>query len=161
MILAVYPGSFDPMTEGHAAVIRQATRLFDHVRVLIADNPTKQPLLSRDERIHVARERLSALPNVSVDGTQDLVVEYARRIGASLLLRGIRDAKDAQAEALLASANRQLAPELPTVLIGAEPGTSDVSSSALKRMLAEGQDISHMVSPELAARLRARLGPER
>lgn len=157
MILAVYPGSFDPLTEGHAAVIRQAARLFDHVRVLIADNPTKQPLLVRDERIAVARRRLGALPNVSVDGTDGLVVEYARAIGASVLVRGIRDADDAVAEARLASVNRQLAPELPTVLIGADPATATVSSSALKRMLADGRDVSHMVSPELAARLRARM----
>jgi len=158
MIIAVYPGSFDPLTAGHAGVVRQAARLFDHVRVLIADNPAKAPLLSRAERLAAARDRLGALPNVSVDVPDGLVVEYARGIGASVLVRGIRDADDAVSETQLASINRQLAPELPTVLIGADPAAAGISSSALKRMLADGRDVSHMVSPELAARLRARLG---
>jgi len=157
MILAVYPGSFDPLTAGHVAVIREAARLFDHVRVLIADNPGKSPTFTPDERVAVARERLAALPNASVDRTDGLVVEYARDVGASLLIRGIRGADDAQQEARLAAVNRQLAPELPTVLIGASPQTASVSSSALKQALRDGRDVSDLVSPALAARLRARL----
>ena len=157
MILALYPGSFDPLTEGHVSVVRQAARLFDHVRVLIADNPAKSSLLPADERVAVACARLAALPNVTVARTDGLVVEYARDIGASALLRGIRDVDDAIAEAQFAAVNRQLAPELPTLLIGADPRTADISSSALKRLLADGQDVGRFVSPALAARLRARL----
>jgi len=156
MILALYPGSFDPLTPGHAAVVRQAARLFDHVRVLVADNPAKACALSPAERVEVARDALRALPNVSVDHTAGLVVEYARHVGAACLLRGIRDADDAAVEARLAAANRQLAPELPTLLLGAAPNDAHISSSALKHMLAAG-DATDWVSPELAARLRARL----
>lgn len=156
MILALYPGSFDPLTPGHAAVVRQAARLFDHVRVLVADNPDKRCALTPAERVDVARHALRALPNVSVDHTAGLVVEYARDVGAACLLRGIRDADDAAIEARLAAANRQLAPELPTLLLGASPHAAHISSSALKRMLAAG-DACDWVTPELAARLRARL----
>ncbi|MCO4772303.1 MAG: pantetheine-phosphate adenylyltransferase [Deltaproteobacteria bacterium] len=158
MIVALYPGSFDPLTPGHAAVVRQAARLFDHVRVLIADNPTKSPALSTAERLEAARDALGTLPNVSVDCTSGLVVEYARSIGAACLLRGIRDADDAAVEARMAAANRRLAPELPTLLLGAASTHAHISSSALKRMLTDGEDVSDWVSPALAARLRSRLG---
>jgi pantetheine-phosphate adenylyltransferase len=161
MILALYAGSFDPLTSGHAAVVRQAARLFDHVRVVVADNPAKDPCLSRSERVEAARAALAALPNVSVDATSELVVEYARHVGAACLLRGIRDAEDAASEARLAAANRQLAPDLPTVLLGAAPADRGISSSALKRLLADGGDAGDWVSPELAQRLRARLGQDR
>ena len=157
MILAVYPGSFDPLTAGHVAVARQAARLFDHVRVLIADNPSKVPTLSRAERIEGARDALVHLPNVTVAYTDGLVVEYADHIGAACLIRGMRDADDAAIEARLAAANRQLAPHLPTLLLGADPQTRAISSSALKRMLLNGEDTADWVSPELERRLRARL----
>lgn len=157
MIIALYPGSFDPLTAGHAAVVRQAARLFDHVRVLVAENPGKSPLLPVQERVQAAREALEHLPNVTVASTDGLVVEYAACIGAACLLRGIRDEEDAAAEARLARANRQLAPSLPTLLLGAAPAEAGISSSALKRLLADGEDVSGWVSADLADRLRARL----
>ena len=138
MTIAVYPGTFDPITTGHVSVVREAVRLFAHVRVLIAVHPTKQPLFSLEERIELAREVLGVMPTVSVDGTRGLVVEYARSIGASVLLRGLRGAADAAYETELAQQNRQIAPEIATVMLPAEPRLSAVSSSELKARAQRG-----------------------
>lgn len=158
MTVAVYAGSFDPITLGHASVVRRAARLFSHVRVLVAVNPDKRALFSESERVALARELLGAMPNVSVDATTGLVVEYARAIGASYLVRGLRGAADAEPETELARVNLALAPELQTLLIPAEPGLSEVSSSGLKELARRGEDLSRLSSASVVAELRRRLG---
>jgi len=156
MTIAVYPGTFDPITTGHVSVVREAVRLFAHVRVLIAVHPTKQPLFSLEERIELAREVLGVMPTVSVDGTRGLVVEYARAIGASVLLRGLRGAADAAYETELAQQNRQIAPEIATVMLPAEPRLSAVSSSELKARAQRGEPIDEYCPSAIAERVRAR-----
>lgn len=158
MTIAIYAGSFDPITLGHASVVRRAARLFSHLRVLIAVNPDKQTLFSEAERVALARQMLGAMPNVSVDATSGLVVDYARAIGASFLVRGLRGAPDAAPETELARVNMALAPELQTVLIPAEPALAQVSSSGLKELARQGGDLSRLCSVEVLAELERRLG---
>ncbi len=160
MSIAVYPGSFDPVTLGHLSVIRQAARLYPHVVVLVAVNPEKRGLFSLEERVSLVRDSVKRFPNVSVDATEGLVVDYAREIGATVLVRGLRGASDADAETTLAHHNRQLAPEIATVLLPAAPELADVSSSRLKELARTGADLSPWCPTHVAERLRSRLAHE-
>ncbi|NVJ07291.1 pantetheine-phosphate adenylyltransferase [Myxococcus sp. AM001] len=159
MTIAVYAGSFDPVTAGHMSVVRQAARLFGHVVVVVAVNPDKESLLSADERVALLREAVAHHPNVTVARTQGLIVDFARDIGASVLLRGVRGATDAQFETTLAQNNRALAPELSTLFLPAEADLAEVSSSGLKERVARGEDVSAFCPPAVAAKLRERLDP--
>src|SRR5688500_11547289 len=152
MNIAVYAGSFDPATSGHLSVIHAAARIFPHVRVLIAVHPKKQTLLTVDERIALLRELTGRYPNVSVDATDGYVALYARSIGATVLVRGVRGATDAQFETELAHQNRELAPEIATVFVPAESDLADVSSTALKERIRNGEDVSSFC-PEPVERL--------
>lgn len=157
MAIAVYAGTFDPITAGHLSVVGQAARVVDHLRVLVAVNPDKETLFTAQERVEMIREAVDRLPNVSVDRTTSLVVEYARSIGATFLVRGIRGATDSQFETELAQTNRMLAPEIITLLLPAEAHLSVVSSSALKDRIARGEDVSGFCPRAVEARLRRRL----
>ncbi|QRK14201.1 pantetheine-phosphate adenylyltransferase [Archangium violaceum] len=159
MTIAVYAGSFDPVTAGHLSVIRQAARLFGHVVVVVAINPDKRTLLTVAERVELLREVVALHPNVTVSSTEGLIVDYARAIGASVLLRGVRGATDAQFETTLAQANRALAPDLSTLFLPAEAHLAAVSSSALKEKLERGEDVSDFCPPAVAAKLRQRMNP--
>ncbi|MBZ4329980.1 pantetheine-phosphate adenylyltransferase [Corallococcus interemptor] len=159
MSIALYAGSFDPVTAGHLSVVRQAARLFSHVVVVVAVNPNKRTLLTAEERMALIREAVAKHPNVSVTSTEGLIVELAREIGASVLLRGVRGATDAQFETELAQMNRALAPELSTLFLPAEAHLAEVSSSALKERLTRGEDVSAYCPPAVAAKLRERLSP--
>lgn len=157
MSIAIYPGSFDPVTTGHLSVLRQAVRLYGHVVVLLAVNPQKQALFSTDERLALLREVTAPFPNVRVDCTHGLVVDYARDIGATLLVRGIRGATDAEFETLLAQQNRAIAPDIATVLLPAAAELSEVSSSRLKELARSGADVSRYCPPNVASLLREKL----
>ena len=158
MTIAIYAGTFDPITTGHLSVVKEGVRLFAHVRLLIAVHPDKEPLFSLEERVALAREAVGPMPTVSVDGTSGYVVEYARAIGATVLVRGLRGAADDAYETELAQQNRSLAPEITTVMLPAEPSLSMVSSSELKERAARGEDIATYAPPVVAARLAERLG---
>ncbi len=157
MPTAVYAGTFDPITSGHLSVVYQAARIFSHLRILVATNPGKKTLFDAEERAEMINELLSRMPQVSVDTADDLVVEYARSIGASFLVRGIRSASDAEFETQLAQANRRIAPEITTVLIPAEPKFSDVSSSRIKAKVYAGEDTGDACPQVVLERLKARL----
>jgi pantetheine-phosphate adenylyltransferase len=159
MSIALYAGSFDPVTAGHLSVLRQAARLFGHVVVVVAINPDKRTLFTVAERVDLLREVVAHHPNVTVASTEGLIVDYARDIGASVLLRGVRGATDAQFETSLAQANRALAPELATILLPTEAHLAEVSSSLLKEKLSRGEDVSTFCPPAVVARLRQRLSP--
>ncbi|MCI0403388.1 MAG: pantetheine-phosphate adenylyltransferase, partial [Acidobacteria bacterium] len=116
-VTAIYPGSFDPVTNGHLDLIERASRLFDHLIVALLTNPEKDPLFSVDERVEMLREVVAHLPNVEVETFDGLLVDYARRRGARVLLRGIRAVSDYEYELQMALMNRQLAPELETVFM--------------------------------------------
>lgn len=152
-MIAVYAGTFDPITAGHLSVVSQAASIFSFVRVLVAVNPHKETWFTQDERVELIKDLLARLPNVSVDATEGLVVDYARAIGARFLVRGIRGASDATFETELAWQNHALAPEVQTVLLPAEPALSDISSSELKRRALAGEPLAGTCPPTIAARL--------
>ena len=155
-MIAVYAGTFDPVTEGHLSVVRQAVRLFAHVRVLVAVHPNKTPLFSGDERVAMIREAVAPMPTVSVAWTSSLVIEHARTIGATHLVRGLRDAADAAWETELARQNREIAPEIGTIMLPAEPHLAAVSSSELKARATRGESLEPWCPPHVAAQLRVR-----
>lgn len=157
MTIAIYAGTFDPLTLGHLSVVKEAVRLFAHVRVLVAVHPDKETLFTLDERVALAREVVGAMPTVSCDGTRGMVVDYARAIGATVLVRGLRGAADAEYETRLAQMNRQLGPEILTVMLPGDPALSTVSSSELKRRALAGAPIDDFCPPSVAAQLALRL----
>ena len=157
MKIAVYAGSFDPVTAGHLSVVRQAAALFDHVRVLIAVNPQKQTLFTPSERVALVRTAVARLPNVSVDFTDGLVVVYAQEIGASVLVRGVRGLTDAGQELALAQLNHELNPAVATVLLPSDPALSAISSSDLKARARRGENIDAFCPAEVAAVLRRKM----
>jgi pantetheine-phosphate adenylyltransferase len=163
MSLAVYPGSFDPITNGHLDIVERAAAVFDTVIVAVLANPRKAPLLSVDERIDVIRGALAAhdVPDDRVDvaSFDGLTVEFARAKGATAIVRGLRAISDFESEMQLAHNNRVLAPEVDTVFFMTSAANSYVSSSLVKEIAAFGGDVSTMVpSPAVAALRRALQG---
>ncbi len=158
--VAVYAGTFDPVTAGHVSVIERAARVFDRVIVLIAINPQKAPMFSTPERLQMLREATCHLDNVEHASTEGLVVDHARAHGASFLVRGIRGATDADYETALANANHDLAPDVTTVFLPAHPHLSEVSSSRLKELARAGAELSRFCPSGVERRLRARLAAE-
>ncbi len=157
MNIAVYAGSFDPFTAGHLSVVRQAARVFSHVRILVAVNPDKKTLFTMEERLALIDELVRPMPHVTVDATSRYVVHYANDIGASFLVRGIRGASDATFETDLAQQNREIAPGILSVLLPAEPSLSSLSSSGLKERARRGEDISADAPEPVVRALRQKL----
>jgi pantetheine-phosphate adenylyltransferase len=149
MTVAVYPGSFDPITNGHLDVIGRASHVFDRVVVAVLANPRKQPLLSADYRVAVIRDALQAsglaADRVSVDTFDGLTVEYCRRIGAGIIVRGLRTISDFETEMQLAHNNRRLAPDVDTVFFVTAVEHGYVSSSLVKEIASFGGDVSEMI----------------
>lgn len=154
---AVYAGTFDPVTFGHASVIARAAELFDRLHIVIAVNPGKTPLFTCGERSDMLRELVARWPSCTVTSTDGYVVTLARSLGARYLVRGVRGATDVEAEITLAELNRELAPEIETVFVPAHAELSEVSSSRLKQLARDGADLSAYCPEAVAARLRARL----
>ena len=155
---AMYPGTFDPITNGHSELVRRAAGLFDRVVVAISASPAKQPLFSFDERISLARTVLSELPNVSVDGYDGLTVSYAADHDLSVIIRGLRAVTDFELEFQLASMNRHLDAAIETVFLTPTDEYVFVSSSLVREVAALGGDVNKFVHPEVASALQARRG---
>ena len=154
--IAIYPGSFDPLTNGHVDLIERAARLFDRVIVAILVNAEKTPLLPTDERIALTRSALAHLPAVEVDSFDGLLVEYASRRGAAAIVRGARNAGDFEYEWPMTQMNRRLRPEIETVLVVPAVEVSAISSRLVKEIWRLGGEIGGLVPPAVEARLRAR-----
>ncbi len=152
--IAVYAGSFDPITRGHWSVLEKAAPMFETLVCLVAVHPTKTPLLSPQQRVDLIRQVTVDLPNVRADSCSGYTVEYARRIGARVLVRGIRDGSDADYETSLAQANRELAPEIVSIFVPADKELARVSSSALRRLAEAGKDLTRFCHPVVADTLR-------
>jgi pantetheine-phosphate adenylyltransferase len=150
--VAVYAGSFDPVTLGHLDVVRRGTTLFDEVVVAVGHNVRKQRMLPLDTRLGVLREVCADLPRTRVDCFEGLLVDYARSIGARAILRGLRAVTDFEFEFQTGLANMDMAPEIETVFLLTEPRNIFVSSSIVKEIHANGGDVSRYVP---AAALRA------
>jgi len=156
-VTALYPGSFDPLTNGHSDLVERATRIFDHVIVAVAANPKKAPLFSLEERVALAKEVLGGLSNVEVCGFDNLLADYARQRKAQVILRGLRAVSDFEYEFQLAGMNRRLNNETETLFLTPAESYSYISSSLVKEIAQLGGDVSAFVHPVVRAALNARL----
>lgn len=154
MIKAVFPGSFDPPTYGHLDIIQRASALFDYVDVVIAVNPEKHYLFSEDERKNMLNELVKDYKNVTVHTCNSLIVNYAKQIGAKVLLRGIRSTNDFSYEFDLAHMNQSLNPEIETLFLPTKVKYAIVKSSSIKELAKLGGDISRMVPPIVEEQLK-------
>ncbi len=141
----IYPGTFDPITNGHRDLVERAARMFDEVVVAIASSDKKGPLFSLEERVAMADRVLAHLPNVSVTGFDKLLAFFLREQGASVVLRGLRAVSDFEYEFQLANMNRQLAPEIETVFLTPAEHLSYISSSLVREIAVLGGDVSKFV----------------
>ena len=155
---AIYPGSFDPITNGHLDLIERGCCLFDKLIVAILRNEAKQPLFSVEERIDMLREVVDCYPNVVVDSFEGLLVDYAAENGATVLLRGIRAISDYEYELQMALMNRRLRPDIETVFMMASEAHSFISSRLVKEVFGLGGNIEGLVPPSVEGRLRKRFG---
>lgn len=156
-ILAIYPGSFDPITHGHLDLIDRGSRLFDHLVVAVLTNIDKQPLFTVDERVEMLRAATGSLPNVSVDTFGGLLVAYARRKKARAILRGIRAFSDYEYELQMALTNRGLDPEIETVFLTPAEAYSHISSRLVKEIFIHGGSVKGLVPPIVEERLRQKV----
>jgi pantetheine-phosphate adenylyltransferase len=156
-VIAIYPGSFDPITNGHLDLIERGCILFDRLIVAILRNETKQPLFSVDDRIAMLREVVAPYENVEVDSFNGLLVDYAMQKGATVLLRGIRAISDYEYELQMALMNRRLRPEIETVFMMAGEAYSFISSRLVKEVFSLGGNIAGLVPPSVEDRLRRRM----
>ena len=155
--VALYPGSFDPVTNGHLDVLFRARRLADKVIVAILENDEKRPLFSLEERMEMIREIVGDEPSVSIRSFSGLLVDFAAQTGATLLVRGLRAISDYEYELQMALMNRRLAPSIETVFLMAKEEYSYVSSRLVKEVARLGADVSGLVPEPVLRRLVARL----
>jgi len=153
---AMYPGTFDPFTNGHDDLVRRACRIFDHVVVAIAANPGKAPLLPLEQRMDLARRVLADVPNVEVAGYSGLTVEFARTHGLNAIVRGLRAVSDFEFEFQLATMNRHLSDEVETVFLTPTERFNFVSSTLIREIASFGGDVREFVHPAVADALAAR-----
>ena len=156
----LYPGSFDPVTNGHVDVLAQALDLADRIVVAIGVNPAKKPMFEFDERVAMIREAVAALgidqARVEVVAFSDLVVACAERHGASAMVRGLRDGSDLDYEMQLAGMNGAMAPSIRTVFLPASPGVRHITATLVRQIATMGGDVGPFVPPGVATRLAAR-----
>ncbi len=159
-VIAVYPGTFDPVTNGHSDLVQRASKLFDRVIVAIAANPAKAPLFKLESRVAMAKEVFGGIENVEVCGFSDLLVDFARQSNANVILRGLRAVSDFEFEMQLASMNRRLDSRIETVFMTPAEETSFISASLVKEVALHGGDVSqfvHKAVVEELAKIGARL----
>ncbi|WP_324717684.1 pantetheine-phosphate adenylyltransferase [Carboxydochorda subterranea] len=156
MSVAVYPGSFDPVTFGHLDIITRAAALFDTLYVAVLQNPSKQPLFSVEERLAMLQEACRPLSNVRCETFSGLVVDYARSRHAIAIVRGLRAVSDFEYEFVMATMNRNLESRIDTVFIVTSSEYAFISSSLIKEVARFGGDVGRWVPPGVAERLRSR-----
>ncbi len=156
-VIAIYPGSFDPITNGHLDLIERGARLCDRLIVSILRNEDKKPLFTVEERMEMLREVVRGYPHVEVDSFDGLLVDHARQKGATVILRGIRAISDYEYELQMALMNRRLCPSIETVFLMAGEAYSFISSRLVKQVIALGGNISGLVPPSVEVRLKDRV----
>ena len=153
---AMYPGTFDPFTNGHEDLVRRASRIFDHVVVAIAANPSKAPLFTLEQRVDLARRVLSDVPNVEVMGYSGLTVNFAHQHGLNVVMRGLRAVSDFEFEFQLATMNRHLSDGVETVFLTPTEKFNFVSSTLIREIAGLGGDVREFVHPIVADALASR-----
>jgi pantetheine-phosphate adenylyltransferase len=156
-ITAIYPGTFDPITNGHVDLVQRACRLFDHVIVAIAAGSAKGPVFTLDERVALTQEVLTDCDNIEVCGFDILLVDFMQEKGARVIIRGLRAVSDFEYEFQLASMNRKLAPEVETVFLTPAEQFSFISSSLVREIANLGGDVSPFVHANVVAALNNRI----
>ena len=157
--VAIYPGSFDPMTNGHVDLIERSAELFDELIVAVAVNVAKGGFFSFEERLQMLREVVADRRNIRVDGIEGLLVDYARDNGARVVIRGLRALSDFQYEFEMTQMNRHMYSELETVFLMTSERWFYVSSSRLRELVRFGRDVSEWVPPPVAKALKEKLNP--
>ena len=156
---AVYPGTFDPITNGHTDLVRRAAGVFDHVVVAIAANPGKTPMFTLEERVDLATRVLAGIPNVEVRGYTGLTVDFARAQGCSVVVRGLRAVSDFEFEFQLANMSRHLSPDLESVFLTPKEQFTFISSTLIREIAVYGGPVDEFVDPVVAAELRKKKRP--
>jgi pantetheine-phosphate adenylyltransferase len=156
-VIAVYPGTFDPITNGHLDIISRGVRLFDDIILAILRNPDKEPLFPLEERMEILSSVVVRLPNVRVESFDGLLIDYARSRGARVIVRGLRALSDFEYEYQMALMNQRLGPDIDTFFMMPSEAYSYVSSRLVKEVARLGGDVTGLVPPEVVARLKRRL----
>ncbi|MBR4109903.1 MAG: pantetheine-phosphate adenylyltransferase [Oscillospiraceae bacterium] len=157
MKIAIYPGSFDPITSGHLNIIRRASKIFDRLIVCVMVNATKQPMFTREERVEMIRSVVSDLPNVEVDASDELLAEYAKRKGGCVILKGLRAGSDFENEFQMALINRKINPKLDTMFLTAESQYMYLSSSTVKELGNYDVDLSDFLPDQIIPVFKQRI----
>lgn len=158
MIKAAYSGTFDPITFGHYDIIKRAAAMFPRLIVAVGLNPAKSPRFELDERVGLIREVVRDLRNVEVKGFSGLVVDFARDNGVTVLVRGVRTVGDVDYEKQMAVMNRDLYPQLDTVMLAPSPEYAHLSSSLVRELASLGAPVEKLVPPAVVSELKARVG---
>lgn len=153
-LVAIYPGTFDPITNGHIDVIERASSIFDSVVVVIAKNPRKQALFTELERLDLVRDAVKHLLNVKVEITNKLTVDFAKEVGATAIIRGIRAVSDFDYEFQIGLMNRKLCPEVTTIFLMPNEKYTYLNSSIIRELSRYGADVSDFVPPVVAEKLK-------
>ncbi|MGM0594136.1 MAG: pantetheine-phosphate adenylyltransferase [Pseudomonadota bacterium] len=156
-VTAIYPGTFDPITNGHRDLIQRACRLFDRVVIAIAANPKKAPLFDLEQRVALVSEVVADMPQVEVCGFDSLLADFAREHDATVILRGLRAVSDFEYEFQLAGMNRRLAPDVETIFLTPAEKYTFTSSSLVKEVASLGGDVADFVDPTVKAALNNRM----
>ena len=154
MNIAIYPGTFDPITRGHIDILERASGLFDQVYLAIASSKSKKPLFSLEQRVDLAKQSLSHLDNIYMDELTGLTVDFARERKANIIIRGIRTVADYEYELQLANMNRSMAPKIETIFLTPADNLSYISSSLVKEIALFGGEISNFVAPPVEDALK-------
>jgi len=155
--IAVYPGTFDPLTRGHEDLVRRASRLFGHVVVGVADSRSKRPFFSIEERLDMAREVLAAYPNVEVKSFDGLLMDFMQEQNAHVILRGLRAVSDFEYEFQMAGMNRNLYPDVETIFLTPGDQYMFISATMVREIAVLGGDVSKFVQPSVHERLRQKV----
>jgi pantetheine-phosphate adenylyltransferase len=157
--VAIYPGTFDPITNGHFDIIERSSHMFDRVIVAVTENPAKKAVFPVGERVAMIRETIADLPHVSVESFDGLTVDFARKVGARYIVRGLRAVSDFDYELQMGMMNRELAPDVETVFLVPAAEYSFVSSTLVKDVIRLGGSVAGFVPPAVEKRLVERLAP--
>jgi pantetheine-phosphate adenylyltransferase len=158
MRIAVYPGTFDPLTRGHEDLVRRGAKIFDKLVVGVADSPNKKPFFTMDERVRIAREVLSHYPNVEVKGFKGLLKDFVRENNANVIIRGLRAVSDFEYEFQMAGMNRYLLPDVETMFLTPSDQYQFISGTIVREIASLGGDVSKFVFPSVEHWLNQKLG---